>query len=110
MKEKDEIKEKNQIINEEDFNISITNEHNDQDVTSMGETGKSSGIISVMAHPHFNFTYINKYKLYNKRIEPTIQKEDTYSMYTNVNKVKNNNSNSLINDDMNIEVSKNFLR
>ena len=41
-------KNKNKIIKEEDINISITDEHNEQEITSMGETGKSIGIISVM--------------------------------------------------------------
>ena len=48
---------KNQILNEEDFNISITNEHNEQELTSMGETGKSSGIISAVNFPHFNISF-----------------------------------------------------
>ena len=90
---------KNIIPNEDDFNISITNEHNEQELTSMGETGKSSGIISAINFPHFNISFTNKNKLYNKPFE---QKEDNYSMYTNIKKMRSNNS--IVNDEMFLEV------
>ena len=54
MKENNNNLPKKETLNEEDFNISITNEHNEQELTSMGETGKSSGIISAVNFPHFN--------------------------------------------------------
>ena len=77
----------NQNLNDDDFNISITNEHNEQELTSMGETGKSSGIISAANIPHFNFSVSNKNKLYTKQTEPTNHRDDNYSTYTNI---KNN--------------------
>ena len=99
---------KKPITNEEDFNISITNEHNEQELTSMGETGKSSGIISAMNFPHFNISFTNKNKLYNNRqLEQINQKEDNFSMYTNINKIRNNNT--FLNDEMITEVRKIFL-
>ena len=94
---------KRPITNEEDFNISITNEHNEQELTSMGETGKSSGLISAMNFPHFNISFTNKNKLYNNRqLEQFNQKVDNYSMYTNIKKIRSNNS--FLNDEMLIEV------
>jgi len=98
---------KNQIFNEEDFNISITNEHNEQELTSMGETGKSSGIISAVNFPHFNISFSNKNKLYSKQIDQTNQKEDNYSVYTNIQKMRSNGS--FFNDEMLNEVRKNIL-
>ena len=53
-------KNKNKIIKEEDINISITDEHNEQEITSMGETGKSIGITSVMNLPHLTISTTNK--------------------------------------------------
>ena len=79
----------NQNLNDDDFNISITNEHNEQELTSMGETGKSSGIISAANIPHFNFSISNKHKLYTKQSEPINHKDDNYSTYTNI---KNNDN------------------
>ena len=94
---------KNIIIpKDDDFNISITNEHNEhneQELTSMGETGKSSGIISAINFPHFNISFSNKNKLYSKQFE---QKEDNYSMYTNIKKMRSNNS--MANDEMFLDV------
>ena len=99
---------KRPITNEEDFNITITNEHNEQELTSMGETGKSSGIISAMNFPHFNISFTNKNKLYNNRqLEQFNQKEDNYSMYTNIKKMRS--SNLVLNDEMLIEVRKLIL-
>ena len=109
MKENDDNNiPKNQIINEDEFNISITNEHNEQELTSMGETGKSSGIISLTNMPRFNISFTNKKKLYNKQSEQLnqIQKEDNYSMYTNVKNMRSNGS--YFNDEMFIEVRKIF--
>ena len=39
---------KNTFLNEDDFNISITNEQHKQELTIIGETGKSSGIINAI--------------------------------------------------------------
>ena len=98
---------KNQTINEDDFNISITNEHNEQELTSMGETGKSSGIISAINLPRFNVSFSNKKKLCPQQLEQINQKEDNFSMYTNINKIRNNNT--FLNDEMVTEVRKIFL-
>ena len=87
MKTKNEANHKNNIIKEVEINISITDEHNEQELTSMGETGKSSGIISAANIPHFNFSISNKHKLYTKQSEPINYKDDNYSTYTNI---KNN--------------------
>ena len=96
---------KNIIQNEDDLNISITNEHNEQELTSMGETGKSSGIISAINFPHFNISFSNKNKLYSKQLDLTNPKDDNFSMYTNLKKIRSNNS--YLNDEMFIEVRNN---
>ena len=93
---------KNQTINEDDFNISITNEHNEQELTSMGETGKSSGIISAVNLPHFNVSFSNKKNLCTKQLEQINQKDDNYSMYTNIKNMRSNGS--YFNDEIYIEV------
>ena len=97
---------KNQTINEDDFNISITNEHNEQELTSMGETGKSSGIISAINLPRFNVSFSNKKKLCPQQLEQINQKEDNFSMYTNIKNMRSNGS--YFNDEMYIEVRKYF--
>lgn len=88
MKEKRSIL-KNKTLNEDDFNISITNEHNEQELTSMGETGKSLGIISFINFPHLNISISNKNKLFNKQFDSTYNR-DNFSTYTNFNKQRNN--------------------
>ena len=95
---------KNVILNENDFNISITNEHNEQELTSMGETGKSVGIISAINFPHFNISFSNKNKIFCKQLELTNQKIENYSMYTNIKKIRSNNS--FLNDEILLEVRK----
>ena len=97
---------KNQTMNEDDFNISITNEHNEQELTSMGETGKSSGIISAINLPRFNVSFSNKKKLCPKQLEQINQIEDNFSMYTNIKNMRSNGS--YFNDEMKIEVRKYF--
>ena len=104
MKENNNDEKKNQNLNEDDFNISITNEVNEQELTSMGETGKSSGIISAINFAHSNISYSNIKRIFCKKLEPMNQIEETNSMYTNAKKVRNNNS--IFNDDMYTEVSK----
>ena len=106
MKENNNNLPKKKTLNEEDFNISITNEHNEQELTSMGETGKSSGIISAVNLPRFNVSFSNKKKLYSKQLEQINQKEDNYSMYTYMQKMRSNGS--YFNDEMFIEVRKIF--
>ena len=99
------MKENNKNItpNEDDFNISITNEHNEQELTSMGETGKSAGIINAI-NPHYNISFSNKNKIYSKQLELINQKIDNYSMYTNIKKMRSNNS--VLNDEIFLEVRK----
>ena len=89
------------IPNEDDFNFSISNEHNDQELTSLGETGKSSGIISLMHLPHPNFSITNKNKLFNKQYDPNYNR-DNFSVYTSMKKIRNDESK--INDEINTEV------
>ena len=89
------------IPNEDDFNFSISNEHNDQELTSLGETGKSSGIISLMHFPHPNFSITNKNKLFIKQYDPNYNR-DNFSVYTSMKKIKNDDSK--INDEINTEV------
>ena len=72
----------------------------------MGETGKSSGIISAVNLPRFNVSFSNKKKLYSKQLEQINQKEDNYSMYTYMQKMRSNGS--YFNDEMFIEVRKIF--
>ena len=73
------------FLNEEDFNISITDEHDDQDLTSIGETGKSFGIMNLMNIPNLNFSITNKNKLLNKQYDSNFNK-DNYSTYTSIKK------------------------
>ncbi len=93
---------KNEILNEDDFNISITNEHNEQELTSMGETRKSSRIISAINFPPINISFSNKNKLNIKHLELTNQKSDNYSIYTNIKKIISDKS--VINDEIFLEV------
>ena len=102
MEKSNKIKQKNIVPNEEDLNISITNEHTEQELTSMGETGKSSGIIKANNFQKFNITFIHKNKLFNKNFEQ-YQKEDNCSIYTDINNNRN------INEETIGEVSKNFF-
>ena len=89
------------IPNEDDFNFSISNEHNEQELTSLGETGKSSGIISLMHFPHPNFSITNKNKLFIKQYDPNYNR-DNFSVYTSMKKIRNDESK--INDEINTEV------
>ena len=50
--------------NEDEFNISITDEHDDQDITTIGDPGKSYGIMSIMNLPHPNFSITNKNRIF----------------------------------------------
>ena len=95
-------KNKNKIIKEEDINISITDEHNEQEITSMGETGKSIGIISVMNLPHLTISTTNKKKSYSKMQNDSIYNKDNISTYTNFNNKRKNNS--ILQDEFHIEV------
>ena len=95
-------KNKNKIIKEEDINISITDEHNEQEITSMGETGKSIGIISVMNLPHLTISTTNKTKSYSKMQNYSIYNKDNISTYTNFNNKRKNNS--ILQDEFHIEV------
>ena len=95
------------IPNEDDFNFSISNEHNEQELTSLGETGKSSGIISLMHFPHPNFSITNKNKLFIKQYDPNYNR-DNFSVYTSMKKIKNDDSK--INDEINTEVRNNLLK
>ena len=95
-------KNKNKIIKEEDINISITDEHNEQEITSMGETGKSIGIISVMNLPHLTISTTNKTKSYSKMQNDSIYNKDNISTYTNFNNKRKNNS--ILQDEFHIEV------
>ena len=88
------------FLNEEDFNISITDEHDDQDLTSIGETGKSFGIMNLMNIPNLNFSITNKNKLLNKQYDSNFNK-DNYSTYTSI---KKRNDAPNINDKMYTEV------
>ena len=85
-------KNKNKILKEEDINISITDEHNEQELTSMCETGKSLGIISVMNLPHLTISTTNKTKSQNQKQYDSIYNKDNYSTYTNINNQRNNTS------------------
>ena len=104
MKESNKDVPKKIVPNEDDLNISITNEHNEQELTSMGETGKSSGIIKVTNFHKYNISFTNKNQLYTKHFEQ-YQIEDNCSIYTNINKNRN------IDDEAIREVSKekNFI-
>ena len=93
--------------NEDDFHFSISNEHNEQELTSLGETGKSSGIISLMHFPHPNFSITNKNKLFIKQYDPNYNR-DNFSVYTSMKKIKNDDSK--INDEINTEVRNNLLK
>ena len=89
------------------INFSISNEHNDQELTSLGETGKSSGIISLMHFPHQNFSITNKNKLFIKQYDPNYNR-DNFSVYTSMKKIKNDDSK--INDEINTEVRNNYWK
>ena len=93
---------KNKILKEEDINISITDEHNEQELTSMCETGKSLGIISVMNLPHLTISTTNKTKTHSKKQYDSIYNKDNFSTYTNFNNVRNNTS--MIKDEVYTEV------
>ena len=102
MKTKNEANHKNNIIKEVEINISITDEHNEQELTSMGETRKSSRIISAINFPPINISFSNKNKLNIKHLELTNQKSDNYSIYTNIKKIISDKS--VINDEIFLEV------
>ena len=88
-------------LKEDDFNISITDEHNDQDMTTIGDPGKSCGIMSIMNLPHPNFSLTNKNRLYNKQLDNNYNK-DNFSTYTSMRKIRNDES--ILNDEMYNEV------
>ena len=93
---------KNKILKEEDINISITDEHNEQELTSMCETGKSLGIISVMNLPHLTISTTNKTKSHSKKQYDSVYNKDNFSTYTNFNNGRNNTS--MIKDEVYTEV------
>ena len=97
-------KNKNKIIKEEDINISITDEHNEQEITSMGETGKSLGIISVINLPHLTISTANRTKSYSKMQYDSIYNKDNISTYTNFNNKRKDIS--IFEDEFQIEVRK----
>ena len=88
-------------MNEEDINISIENEHNSQEITSMCETGKSLGLMTSMNYPHLTITS-NKTKSNQKNKYYSIYDKDNFSIYTNIEKTRNNSS--ILKDEINIEV------
>ncbi len=100
MKEQNSLANKN-VLKEDDFDISITNEHDDQDLTSIGDPGKSYGIMSIMNLPRLNFSITNKNKLFNKQLY-TNDNRDNFSTHTCLKKVKNDEV--IINDEMFEEV------
>jgi len=87
--------------NEDDFNISITDEHDDQDITTIGDPGKSYGIMSIMNLPHPNFSLTNKNRILNKQYDTNYNK-DNFSTYTSMRKIRNDDS--ILNDEMYTEV------
>ena len=89
------------VLKENDFDISITNEHDDQDLTSIGEPGKSYGIMSIMNLPRLNFSITNKKKLYNRQLY-TNDNRDNFSTHTSLKKMKNDEA--TINDEIYEEV------
>ena len=91
---------KNKILNSEEINISITDEHNEQEMTSMGETGKSLGIINTFNFPHLTISSMNQTKSNIKNKYDNNYNKDNFSTYTNINKNRNTNTNEI-----NIEVS-----
>ena len=95
---------KNKILKEEDINISITDEHNEQELTSMCETGKSLGIISVMNLPHLTISTTNKTKTHSKKQYDSIYNKDNISTYTNFNNKRKDIS--IFEDEFQIEVRK----
>ena len=121
-------------INEQDFNISITNEHNDQDITSIseGRTTKSpaSGLNKNSNTKQVNASFSkinklnrNKYGVYENPFYPSrfnsnniIYKGDSDPSYSKVNNAKNINSlyrsksnQSIGNNELYIEVSNNYI-
>ena len=92
--------------NEDDFGFSISDEHSEQELTSMGETGKSSGMIGIMHFPKPNFSITNKNRLFNKQIDNNY-KCDNFSTYTSNKKFRNDESK--INDEIYTEVKYNFI-
>ena len=93
--------QKNKFMTEEDINISITDEHTAQELTSKCETGKSFGIITSMNYPHLTISS-NKTKSNEKNKCYSIYNKDNFSTYTNIDKTRNNNL--ILEDEINIEV------
>ncbi len=54
------------ILTKEDINISIIDEHNDQELTNIGQAGKSFGIMTSANYPHLTISS-NKPK-YKKKL------------------------------------------
>ena len=92
--------------NEDDFSFSISNEHNEQEMTSIGETGKSYGILSLMNLPRPIFSITNKNKLFNINKIDSNYNKDNFSTYTSMKKIRNDDSK--LNYEMNTEVRKFF--
>ena len=92
--------------NEDDFSFSISNEHNEQEMTSIGETGKSYGILSLMNLPLPIFSITNKNKLFNINKIDSNYNKDNFSTYTSMKKIRNDDSK--LNYEMNTEVRKFF--
>ena len=90
------------ISNEDDFDLSISNEHNEQELTSIGE----SGIIRLMNLPHPNFSITNKNKLSNKQFDPNYNR-DNFSTYTSMKKFRKEENK--INDEIYTEVIKHLF-
>ena len=94
----------NKFMNQEDFNISICNEHNDQDITSMDETIKTSGIIKLTNFPNY-ITSFSHNNVYMNQTDSKSQKMDSHSFnYSKPNK----NNGSLINDNNFNDVNKKY--
>ena len=118
-------------INEQDFIISITNEHNDQDITSMsGRTTKSPTSIlnknSNTKQVNASFSKINKLnhnksginENYPSRFNSNnfVYKGNFNSLYSNLNNIKNINSlyrcksnQSIGSNELYVEVSNNYI-
>ena len=86
---------------EDDFSFSISNEHNEEELTSVCENGKPKGIISLMNLPHPNFSLLNKNKLSNKKLDFNYIR-DNFSTYTSMK--KNRKEDSKIDDELYNEV------
>ena len=119
-------------VNDQDFNISITNEHNEQDTISISEVRTTKTPISGLnknnnkaKHVSSSFSKINKlnrnnkYSIYENSLIQNRNnniKVDCYSLYSNLNNAKNISSlyrsksnQSFGSNELYIEVSNNYL-